>query len=272
MTSYTASVGESINIVFNIDAPGGFNNLRFDITHDATSQSILDPGPITESRGAGDVVLTRTFTYTSPALPIDFGGESFTITFEVVDDNNLSSTTTLSLDVDEEPIDIFSTFMLAAPLGDLSAENFFSTNEGLKYSSETVLASQENVSQNIDFGYYYGNTDEASIASPAGFENTAFASQVANWTTKNSTTLLTTSMTQSQFIEIDTFSEIETAFTNGSDGAQIKTRLAVGDVLAFETNSTKANSPSKKGLILVTAINGTFNENDNIEIQVVVQQ
>jgi len=262
-TTYEATAGETVTFSFTISAPGGFNNYTVSIT---------GFNPLTESKNAGETI-TDSFNAGNFDFPVTEAnvGSDITVQIDVVDDNNLTSSATLTVTVVSAPANSFSAFMLAAPLGDLSATSFFSTNTGDTYSPETVNASADPLSNDIDFGYYYGSTNNATIASPAGFESSIFDSQVSAWGTKNSTTLLATTLTSANFLESNTWGAIETAFATGSDGSEFRTNLAEGDVIAFETSSTKTNSPSKKGLILIKAINGTFNENDNIEIEVVVQ-
>ena len=263
--SYEATAGEEISFSVTVNAPGGFNNY----TAKSGSQTI-----ISESKDSGTTVTTFTSNQTT-IIPTteDLVGQTISIEITAVDDNNKTSTVTVEFTVVSVPLNVFSAQMLAAPLGDLSAASFFSSNTGTLYAPATVNASNDPLSNDIDFGYYYGTNDNASIASPAGFLTiTGLDKQVSSWGTKNSTTLLATTMTSAEFTETTTLAALETSFASGTDGSEFKTSISVGDVIAFQTNSTKTNSPGKKGLILIKAINGTDGENDNIEIDVLVEK
>lgn len=261
--SYDGTVGDVISFAVTINAPGGFNTLN--ITGLAT--------PVSLSKASGTTELTRTTdTYTLNALTEAEVGATGSIVIMAVDDNNKTSSVTVEFTVKSAPITPFSAFMLPVVVGDLSNKSFFSTNTGMQYSPSEVVASADPLSNDIDFGYYYGTTNFATIASPAGFEGSVFSAQVANWGTKNSTTLLATTMTAAQFTETTTQAALETAFAAGTDGGEFRTALEVGNVIAFQTNSTKTNSPGKKGLILIKAINGTTDSDANIEIEVLVEK
>jgi len=261
---YEATAGEVITFSVTVNAPGGFNNY----TATSGSQTI-----ISESKTAGTTETTFTSNRTTEiSTSEDFVGQTVTIEVTAVDDNNKTSSVTLEFTVVSAPLTPANVVMLAAPLGDLTATSFYSTNTGEKYAPSAVNASNDPISNDIDFGYYYGSTNNATIASPSGFVGSVFASQVELWGTKNETTLLATTLTSTDFIETTTTASLVAKFDAGTDGSQFRTGLKVGDVVAFQTSSTKTNSPGKKGLILIKAINGTFNQNDNIEIEVIVEK
>jgi hypothetical protein len=257
-------VGDTVTFNISITAAGGFNVYRVSGNLEG-EKTRTDLGV-----DAGATTATDKFFVPFKDAPV---GTTQTFDFVAIDDANQSSNvTSISVNIVSPSAKTFTAVMLAAPLGDLSGTSFFSTNTGLTYSPAAVNATNDPVSNEIDFGYYYGANDMASIASPAGFAGTVFSGQVDAWGTKNSTTLKATALTAATFIEVKSSADIETAYAAGTDGTEFKTGLSVGDVLAFETNSTKTNSPGKKGLILVKAINGTDGQNDNIEIEVTVQQ
>lgn len=261
--SYEATAGEEVTFTVTVNAPGIFNNV-----------SVTSGGgtPITESKTAGSTETTHT------TQPIKFTvsegdvGATGSIEITAVDDNNKTSSVTLEFTVKSAPLTPANIVMLAAPLADFTATSFYSTNTGELYAPSAVNASNDPLSNDIDFGYYYGSTNNATIASPSGFVGSAFATQVEKWGTKNETTLLATTLTSTDFIETTTTASLIEKFDKGTDGSQFRTGLSEGDVIAFQTSATKTNSPSKKGLILIKKINGTFNQNDNIEIEVIVEK
>jgi hypothetical protein len=106
----------------------------------------------------------------------------------------------------------------------------------------------------IDFMYYYGNVNNATIAAPddndaaAVFTGTA---ALSTWTTRNSTKFKATSMTTAEFDAITD----DLLIVSNATGATASTEhpLEVGDVVAFITDGSKAGG-SKMGLIKVAAI------------------
>ncbi len=203
-------------------------------------------------------------------------GETVVFDFVVTDQQNaVAATESIEITTVSPTARSYTTVLLYAPLGDKTANSFFSTNTGATYSPDSVLNTAEPLSADIDFGYYYGNTDEASLASPLGYStlsNTALADQVAGWNTLNSIQFVITTLTESQFNELSNFADIDEVFDGGTpEDGEIITGLQMGDVFAFATDPDK-DGGSKRGVILVSNIVGTFNENDYIELEILVQE
>ncbi len=255
-------VGTTFDVTLTITAEGGFNTLN------ATKGGQLQTVTRTDlGLEAGEVSVTIPLEVETFEEEI---GTTVNWTFVAVDEEGQESAAlAFSYNVVEPPSPdarSYSAILLAAPLGDLTGASFFSSSDGEIYSPADVTGTAASISPSIDFGYYYGSADMASIASPAGFESTIFSAQVDGWNTKNATTILSTELDDAAFTEVVTWADIDAAVEGGTDEEGIITGLAVGDVVAFETVA------GKKGLILVTAINGTFNAGDNIEIDVLVQE
>ena len=141
----------------------------------------------------------------------------------------------------------YSAVLLAAPVGqnpgERTSDTFFSTETGLTYSVEDVVNGTGGISSaDIDFGYYFGATNEASIASPSDYPSNVYdlGASGANWGTLNATT----------FRPLDGFAaadfdaiqanqgfrlgqEYEVAGAD-NEGTEI-TGLEVGDAFAFQT-------------------------------------
>ena len=73
------------------------------------------------------------------------------------------------------------------------------------------------------------------------------------------------------FNELSTFADIDDIYAGGTDEGQVLTGLTEGDVIAFSTDADKTGG-SKKGVILIKTITGTWNEGDNLEIDILVQE
>ncbi len=127
------------------------------------------------------------------------------------------------------------------------------------------------ISADIDFGYFYGSTDGATLSDPDSYP---FAYGQAAWGTRNSTTFRRTSLTSSAFAEVTNFAAIEAAYeaaTAADTDPGIESGLVQGEVLAFATDADKTGG-SKKGLILINSIVAGDGEDGQINIEVIVQE
>jgi hypothetical protein len=109
----------------------------------------------------------------------------------------------------------------------------------------------------IDFMYYYGNVNNATIAAPddndAAMVFTGTAA-LSTWTTRNSTRFkVISSLTAAEFDAIEDDLLIVSNVNPTEVIASTVHPLAVGDVVAFITDGDKAGG-SRKGLIKVAAI------------------
>jgi len=143
----------------------------------------------------------------------------------------------------------------------------FASITGTVYTMDDAKAN----STLIDFLYYYGATNHATIASPDDATAATVFNNVNNglatWSTKNSTRFKSTTLTAANFDAIANDLEIVTNATGASDSYE--NGLEVGEVIAFVTAPAKATG-SKKGLIKVVSI--TAGATETMEITVKVQQ
>lgn len=265
----TAVPGDVISFSWSAATPGGFNVLRVSglnpILEEDRNDLGLETGAVSAS-GSFDVTVTE-----------DLVGSVVTLDFLLVDDENLQDSETWTITVEAPPSPAaraYTTVLLYAPLGDSTGTSFFSTNSGEVYAPVAVTGTADPISSTIDFGYYYGVNDEASLASPQSYSqltNAIFSAQVAGWNVLNSTTFKSTTVTSEEFVGISTWADIDAAFDAGTDEGGAITNLAVDNVIAFQTDSDK-DGGAKRGVIIIKAITGTFNQNDNIEIEVLVQE
>ncbi len=102
----------------------------------------------------------------------------------------------------------YEVVLLAAPLkdpdnvvGTRTSQTFFSADNGLTYSVEDVVSGASVTSAEIDFGYYYGTTNRASLASPAEYPREIYdlTSTGANWNDVNATAFRPISLTVEGF-------------------------------------------------------------------------
>jgi hypothetical protein len=267
-TTITAVPGDSLIINWTASTPGGFNTF---IIRQGTTR-IVDLSRTDLGLAAGTTSVTG---QTSSIKFTNANIGTFDIEFLVVDDLNQEDKETYTITVSSQAARSYTAILLFAPLATRTAASFFSTSTGLTHSPNSVTTTTGAISPTIDFGYYYGATDNATLASPVGFNTSTvavFKDQVAGWTKLNTTTWRRTTLNSASFLESTSWSKIDDAYAAGTAvTGGVVTRLAAGQVLAFQTDATKTGG-AKKGLILVKTITGTFNQNDRIELEILVQE
>lgn len=151
--------------------------------------------------------------------------------------------------VNTDTVKVYSAKLLFAPTSDSTSLTFFKYSTG---ATVAVTDFQAN-SADIDFGYFYGNTAKAALASPSDYLTTAYdlAALYPN-ATRNVTTFASTTVV---YADVVTGAAIEAAYTNGTlstDGnSNAATRiynLKDGDVVAFKT------AAGEYGLIKINAV------------------
>lgn len=142
----------------------------------------------------------------------------------------------------------------------------FASIDGTVYSWSDATAN----SNKVDFVYFYGTTNQATIAAPNDADAvTAFGELDLNsWATQNATKfkLVTTTLTWADITDDTIILQEASSLSNSKVNL-----LEVGDIIAFETASTSANA-GKKGLIKVTSIDGTSGDDRTISFDVKVQE
>jgi len=258
--TFTGDIGDSLEIEVSIDAEGIFNTAR--ISH--SDGTTLQEDARTED---GQTTYKSTFLY---VLKEAEAGQTITLKVEAIDDEPRTVTETVTIITAEKktPVTKYTAKLLYSPLENLESKTFFSTDDGATYSRNDVEKTADPVSPKIDFGYYYGNSDMASIASPAAYPTAIY--DLSSWGTKNDTKMKLTEMPASHFEDIENNEDITEhwAMTDMSDADGDVINLAVDNLVAFELVSDKG---SKKGFFLVKSIVGTFGTDDYIEIEVVVE-
>ncbi|XOV93036.1 MAG: hypothetical protein ACFHWX_22915 [Bacteroidota bacterium] len=277
--------GDVLSFTISVNAPGVFNNLKMNYYQDGVEVADSDS---TISRDPGTSPLEYTTDQFSFEITNEDVGIVHTLVFQAVDDaSQLSNELTLTIDVTSPDARVYAAFLLAAPLAndagtpdvdERTSLTWFSTNLGVRISSASVVSS-ESSSADVDFGYYYLQADGLSLAAPSAYPNGVYdlSATGQQWGTLNSTALRSTTLNATSFAEVTSFADIDAEFEAGTEEANVKKDLAVGDVIAFQTDADKTGG-SKKGLILVTELvdanaNGVYwDENDGIKIEVIVQE
>ena len=186
--------------------------------------------------------------------------------FIVIDNDDLSASKSFTITVEQSGGAINS---WTSTLGAHQA------TEGSSFASITgevyQMADAKTNSALIDFLYYYGASNLATIAAP----DDATAATVFNnantgldtWSTNNSTKFKSTSLTAAEFDAIADDLLIVSNATGAADSYE--NQLEVGDVIAFVTDADKTGG-SKMGLLKVVAL--TAGATETMQIAVKVQQ
>ena len=125
------------------------------------------------------------------------------------------------------------------------------------------------VQNKVDFVYFYGTTNLATIASTADDQaNVAWSNTFStNWTTRNATKFKKlTGIDWAQVIDDELIVAEATNLT-----LTRANELTVGQIVAFETAATSANA-GKKGFFKVMEITGTSGLDRTITIEVKIQK
>jgi len=149
--------------------------------------------------------------------------------------------------------------LLAAPTGDGKSETFISLIDGELYK---INEGEEMVAY-WDFGYFYGLTNNASLASTYDYpSNVIDIVSIAKITDKEDLNKTYFAISTMNFDNVVYASDL-----NGivKSDKQTITKLKVGDVVEFVDNY------DNKGLIKVTEIKGTYNQGDYIKLDIKVQ-
>lgn len=162
----------------------------------------------------------------------------------------------------------YTATMLSAPLGDGSSDTFISLYNNTVYK----ISDGEEYAALWDFGYYYGSSQKASLASTAEYpalfnhddDTDTPLVAVSTLTGVDQSELNTFYITTSNidFDSITSASQLDGITTPSSQRA---TDLSVNDVLEFE------DKYGNKGIIKVIEINGTDGTSGFIKIDIKVQ-
>lgn len=137
----------------------------------------------------------------------------------------------------------YETVLLQAPNSNRESETFFGVMNGMRYTMNDVINSSENISDSVDFGYYFGQQNAASLASPSVYPTGVYDLTAAGWSTLNETLFVpTNNLSPEDFDAIADneayrlVQEYEVGVAAGDPTAQI-TQLEVGQSYAFLTAS-----------------------------------
>ena len=212
---------------------------------------------------AGDQSETIDYSYIIPSTVMD--GDKISLGFTVTDANQLTefASDTIYIVRIPGPIVTYDDKILGS----------YSSNYGSSFCSSTgVIFSMLNAwagSDSIDFLYFYGAANLATIAAPNDTDAEAVFNDgtigLEQWTTRNATMFKTTTLTATEFDAISN----DISIIDAVEGANLTkiTEIAENDVIAFKTAATSAH-PGKQGLIKVYSITTGAGGDINISVKV----
>lgn len=164
----------------------------------------------------------------------------------------------------------YTTVLLGSQGND--AEGFYNAFSNVKYSYAEARDASTVSASPVDFAYYFGNTNKATLASidDAGLNavyTTAGLPIEGIFGTRNSTKFRVTSLAPAQFDGILLNSQLEAAASSENNTNSSATDLQAGSVVAFTLDSDRG---SYVGLIKVVSLDDT-NGTGTMTIEVKVQ-
>lgn len=218
---------------------------------------------VTVTEFSGDYSATYTYEFIVPGTVADGGYITFTAT--LVDEEDLEGTATATVNITEPsaqfgPINTHSPQTIGSWTN--AAGSYYASVDGTVYTQSTVAGHESE----IDFVFYRGNANGATLCAPSNTELQSGGSLASNylcstWSSPNATKFgSNVSMT---WADVTDDEEI-VANTSGLT-ATAATNLSVANIIPFVTAS------GKKGLLTVTALDDTY-ASGSITIEVKVQQ
>lgn len=189
-------------------------------------------------------------------------GNVETYTFTVTDKNGNSTSKSIKVTIGTVQSGAINTWT-AVILGN---ENHATIGSFYDAEGNTVYT-QANAKTNaslVDFVFYHGTTNGASMAAPSNADAAAVFTGLTSWSVRNATKFKSTSLSQTDFNAITGANILESAATGATD-SQV-TSLSVGKVFAFITVG------GKSGLAYVSQLSGSATTSGTITITVKIAQ
>ncbi|SMG45990.1 Uncaracterized surface protein containing fasciclin (FAS1) repeats [Marivirga sericea] len=170
-------------------------------------------------------------------------------------------------------VNTYETVLLGSP-GNAAEPSFYNAFSNIRYSYGDAGSASGGTSSPVDLAYYFGNTNQATLASidSDGLRNNFFASNnsldiAIDFDTRNSTRFRVTDLSPEQFGGIILNSQLEDAASSENNTNLSATNLQEGSVVAFTLDSDRGGYA---GLIRVVSVDDT-NNTGTITIEVKVQ-
>lgn len=241
----TLDVNQSISFTLNVNAPGGFNTIRVDKTIGMGSTVELG----TESKAPGQTVTSFTYPF-SYAPTSDEAGKNIVFDFVVTDDNGKTTAHEFVVTVNEPVINVYQAVLMGAQ-SNTTTGSFYNARENQVY----LIGAAKNNPDKVDFVYYYGATNKATVAAPTNEDAKSVFGATNLQGMNNASNFVRTT---ANFASITTASAITNAWLEQKTGTvdtQVKD-LAVGQVFAFQLADKRGY---RLGVAEIVSIEGASN-------------
>jgi hypothetical protein len=232
----TAAPGESVTLTITAGAEEGLDNLTLTLsTNGVTPGKVLD----TTFKNRNNAPITYEF------LVAGNSGDKHTFVATVTDKKSQTATAQTTITVSgtgATDVQLCSNVKLGSYSNSTYGSSFASTN-----CTVYKVADARSNSANVDFLYFYGASNNATLAAPndaAAMSISTF--DLANWGTRNATMLK--KLSGSFDFSGATAASIQTAYGTGGDSKV--NNLAVGDMVGFVT------AAGKYGVAKVKSVSG----------------
>lgn len=255
--SIIAFVNQKYVVNYRYVFPAGFVKFSNKITIDGTaSETVTTSLPPTQGTSVTDRI--------EQTMNSEFLNKEITYFLEITDKFGETASLEIPLSLTQKLSEIIRDVELEYPSADKSSNTFFSTNTGQTYSLAEVNANKEELTALIDFGYYYNDTDKASLTGPANYITVPSTYNLGpsgdNWTNLNVTNFKKSTISEGDFDALgpNNQEEITSAYNNApANPVLIIKDLQIGDIIAFKTFNQKTGG-GKEGLLKVkNLITGT---------------
>jgi hypothetical protein len=240
---------ESVQFTINVTAPGGFNTLlitggtddqidRNDLNIDAGTTSVEIS--LTASTTAADEGAIATFNF----VAVDEGGQE-------------SAQSSFTFNIVSPAVNTYSTVLLGAQGN--AAEGFYNAIDNIRYSYADARDASTVTSSPADFAYYWGTTNNSTIAAinDSGLDAVYSAVNLpidGIFGTKNATTFVSSDATAAEFDAIADNEALLTEALFETGGTSSATELANSDVIAFRLDAARGG---EFGLIKIESVDDT---------------
>lgn len=267
--SIIAFTGQQYRVNYRYTFPAGFGSFRLALFADQqkVSESLVTSLPPTQGTSVTDQI--------NQTLNAEFSGMEIRYVMELTPKFGDPVSKEYPVQLSTKPTERFTAISLQPAASNGTVVSFFSSNTGATYSPE-VVSQDDVVSEFIDFGYYYDQTDFASLTGPANYPTNFYnvGPNGDNWPFLNVTNFKRTNLSVAAFEAFDDTSQeaIVEAYDNATGGVLlIANQLQEDDVVAFKTSDNKSIGV-KHGLFRVISIVPGGTGVGSIVIEVVANQ
>jgi len=240
----TATVNENVNIAGTVSAADGqkLTNFKISLSNGAT---IFDT---TFSSKPTAYTFSKIVTQAAPTT------DKYTIS--ATDDNNQTSTkdVTITYVAASSGFTEYTARIFSAQ--GATAGSFYATSTDKVYTQ----ADAKSNAATVDFVYFFGNTNKATIAAPSNADaGTVFDSNtigLQTWSVRNATKFATSTLNYANAVEADVVSAADAATST------LVNNLTVGSTFVFKTVGGKA------GIAKVTALSATTSGSITVSVKV----